>query len=593
MPDTRSTSPVPDRLMFCLLGAGAGTGLWLLGENWNHPGWPGGLFLAAFTFVAVFSAGVLALLGPVSVLRALAGGFGLAVPVTGLVSLAGRRYADPMQLLDQTPALVLTWLLVFVAIPFLILALGRSGQWRRYDLLFGAAWTVTARYLLAWVFVAVFWALVFLSDALMSLIGVDLIERLLDTKWLVFATTGAVLGLGLSVVYELRATLSPFLFLRMLRLLVPLVLAVVALFLAALPLRGLSDLFGGVSSAGTLMGVCIAGIALVSIAVDRDEENEVATRGLRFATQALALTLPALAGLALWSVALRVGQYGWTPDRVLGAGVAGLLGFYSLGHGLSVVFSFGSGNWAERIRQVNFVMALGLMGFCAAWLTPVLDANRLSTGSQIARFSDGRAGAADLAWWAMQHDWGRSGQAGLAQLEAMTGHPEADLVRDTLRVVRQQPDRYRFEQALTDSRAPEELARLVALMPVVPAGQGLSVADLDGLPDYRRSEWLQACGRDLPGGGPGCVMIRGRFLPVGGAQAIVLHRDESGSVRAHHLWVDERDGVQVRDVYGPGTRDWPDLPADAIRAAQTGQFQLKPRDGQALHIGGQVLEALP
>jgi len=110
------------------------------------------------------------------------------------------------------------------------------------------------------------------------------------------------------------------------------------------------------------------------------------------------------------------------------------------------------------------------------------------------------------------------------------------------------------------------------------------------------------CGRSLLGGeglfmtqltGPGWVMLRGRCLPVGGSQAIVLHRDEHSRIRAHHLWVSDQDGVQVRDVYGPGTRDWPDLPADAIQAAQSGQFQLKPRDGEALHIGGQVLEALP
>lgn len=585
---------IRDRLLFCLLGAGAGLALWGLGEFWNDPSWPGGLFLAVFTCVAVFSTVVLALLGPLAPLRALGGGALLALPVTGLMSLAGARYNDPMQVLDQTPVVFLSLLMIFIATPFVSVGLRDARAWRDYDLLFESAWSMTARYVLAWVFAGVFWALVFLSDALMSLIGISLIEDLLDREWLVFTVTGAVLGLGLTVVYELRATLSPFLFLRLLRLLVPLVLVIVLLFLAALPLRGLGDLFGGVSSAGTLMGVCLASVALVSIAVDRGDEFAVATPGLRLATQGLALTQPALAGLALWAVGLRVSQYGWTPDRLLATGGAVLLAGYALAHAVSVLLpgAWGRG-WTGRIRQVNTIMALAVMGFCAAWLTPLLDSGRISVNSQISRFEDGRLGAGDLAYWAMQHDWGKAGQAGLRHLETLTDHPESALLVASVATVREQPDRYRFEQSLIDQRAPEELSQLVALMPVQPPGEGFPVAALSGLPDYRRSQWLEACGRTLPEGGPGCVMIRGRFLPFEGAQAMVLYLDAHERTRAHHLWIGPDQEVRVQEAWAPGATGWPDLPGDAIAAAQAGQFDLRPREGVALHLSGRVLEALP
>ena len=590
MPASRSAQVLRDRFLFCVLGAAFGAGMWLLGEAWNDPVWPRGTFLAVFAFQSVFSATVLALLGPAPMSRALGGGavFGLFVAL--LISLAGQRYPDPIQSLDQAPLLALTAVLTFVAIPFLTIALRDPAAWRRYDLLFETAWSVTARFTLAWIFVGIFWALVFLSDALMSLVGVTLIEHLLDTEWLVFTLTGAVLGLGLAVVYELRATLSPFLFLRMLRLLGPLVLVIIALFLIALPLRGLSDLFGGVSSAGTLMSVCLAAIALVSIAVDRNDAEAVSTPGLRLSTRALAVMQPALAGLALWAVVLRVSQYGWTPDRVLGMGVAVLLTLYSLGYGVSALIP---GAWMHRIRAVNVAMAFAVMGFSAAWMTPLLNAEKISVNSQITRFQEGRLDAQDLAYWSMQHDWGKAGRAGLAQLEGMSDHPDAALVAQAIAVARNETDRYHFEQSLTDQRAPEELARLIAQMPVQPPDGRLTVDALRDLPDFRRSQWLEGCGRLTSEGEPGCVMLTGVFLPVAGTQAMVLFLDNHERVRVHHLWIEPDGAIRVQEAQTPGQSNWPDLPASAIVSAQAGQFDLQPRQGLALHISGQVLEAAP
>ena len=224
-----SSTLMMDRLLISALGAGLALGLWALGETRSHPGWPRGAFLAVFTGVSVYAAVVLALVGPVPVRRALPGGALIAVPATVLVSLGGLRYADPMQLLDHTPTLAVTGLLVYLATPFLSVALRDRSAWRDYALLFETAWSFTARYLLAGVLVAVFRALLFLSDAMMKLIDIDLVERMLDTGWLVFGLSGAGLGLGLglAVVHEMRQTLSPFPVLRMFRLLVPFVLAIV------------------------------------------------------------------------------------------------------------------------------------------------------------------------------------------------------------------------------------------------------------------------------------------------------------------------------------------------------------------------------
>ncbi|MBE1283942.1 MAG: DUF4153 domain-containing protein [Rhodobacteraceae bacterium] len=578
-----------DRFAFIGLGALVGLAFWQLSEHWDDSAWPPAVFLAVFTFVSVHSAVLLALIGPVGAVRALLGALVVSVPTTLLVSWAGQRYEQATQLLDQTPALSLTLLMVFLATPFLSVALRDRRAWRDYALLFETAWSLSARYVLAWVFVAVFWLLILLSDALLGLVRIGILQQLLETEWLVFGLSGAVLGLGLAVVHELRDRLSPFVVLRLLRLLVPLVLAVVALFLMALPLRGLSELFGGVSSAGTLMSAAIVSISLVSIAVDRDDRHMVATPGLILATKALAALQPFLAGLALWAVVLRVQQYGWTPDRVVAALGAVVISLYALGY-LGAVLSGRA--WTLRLRQVNIAIALVLTLASGLWLTPLLDANRISTNSQITRFEAGELAVGDLAFWSMQHDWGRAGQAGLTRLQSLEDHPDrAELARN-IEVVRTQPDRYRFEQEILDQRAPEELAHLIALMPQLPDGQAMTVADLRLLPDYRRTQWLDACERHLPDGRPGCALVHGEFLPTGDRQAMVLFLDAYDRVRVTHLSL-LGDEVMVQDAYDLKGRTWPVLEPEVLMQVLDGSYALTPRGGQALSVGGQVIEAVP
>ncbi len=354
------------RLVLASLGAVAALALWGLGDNWDDPGLPPPLYLALFTFVATFFSVALALAGPVSVPRALRGALLIGVPVTGLVCLAGLRHVVATDLLDQPEMLSVIVVLVFFSTPFLLVRLETPEQWRNYGALFDAAWTMTVRYFVGYVFVGVFWLVVFSSNALLELVGIDLIDRLLAADWAPFVLSGAVLGLGLAVVYELRRMISPFLILRLLRLLVPVVLAVLVVFLAAVPFRGLSGLFGELSAAATLMGTAIVAITLISTALDRDDTRAVSTRGIRVATRVLALLLPFLALLAVWAVVLRVRQYGWTPDRVLAATTAGFVLAYGVGYAGAVLRGQA---WAARVRNVNVLVALAVIGLSALWLT--------------------------------------------------------------------------------------------------------------------------------------------------------------------------------------------------------------------------------
>ncbi len=576
------------RVVMFALGSVAALALWALSENWDNPVLSGGLYLALFTFVATYSAVALALAGPVSTGRALMGALLLAIPVTALISLAGQRYGEASDLLDDPRNLSVALALVFFSTPFLLVWLCNRADWRRYAVLFDAAWSMSVRYVVALAFVGMFWLAAFLSNALLELVEIDLIDRMLRVEWIRFGLSGGVLGLGLAVVYELRETISPHLILRLLRLMVPLMLVVVVVFLGALPFRGVSRLFGEFSAASTLMGTAIAAISLISIALDRGEAGAVATGGIRLATRGLAVLLPLLTGLALWAVVLRVRQYGWTPDRVVAGCMAVFLLCYGLGYFGAVL---GGRGWGRRIRMVNVVMALALIAATALWMTPVLNAYQISSASQVNRFAAGKSTLDQLTLWPLQHEWGLAGLAGLNRLEAMTGHKDHDMVLARVAAVRNQPNKYAYEQLLQAEKAPDHAQRLAELMQVRPVGSALSAETFAGLAWYRMEQWLDGCKRQLPDGRAGCVLVRARFSPKVGAeiQGMVLFLDEQGRARGNYLSLGEGPEIDVREVFDPVAGKWPILPGATVAQVLDGAFEIRPSGGNALFVGDLVL----
>ena len=592
MTPNRDMQIVLRRIVQVGLGAASGLALWVLVENWHGAWMPGSLYLALFVFLPVLAGTALALAGPFRTERALLGGVLLALPVTALASLAGRRYVQATDLLDDPVMLAVLAVLVFFASPFLTVWMRDRTQWRSYETLFRTAWTITVRYAAAWGFVAAFWAVAVLSAVLLSLVGITAFETALKTPWVRFTLTGAMLGMGLAVAYELRRTLNPFLILRLLRLLLPLVLAVVALFLSAVPFRGLSQLFGEFSAAGPLMATAMVAITLISSALDRSDGEAVSTPGLRLATRALALLLPLLTGLAVLAVAIRVGQYGWTPDRVLAGAVAVFLLAYGLGYCAAAARAR---DWAARIRTVNVWMALAVIGGAALWMTPVLDADRISANSQVARYLSDGVAPAELPLWQMAHDWGRAGRAGVQHLAAAAERAGDDDLRDLVEAAQDASDPYKFLQAVGRRQLPQDAADLAGLLAIRPEGASLD-ADalavvLAALPAINREQWLAGCRRLLPDGRPGCVLVAGDFAPVPGAQAqgIVLYLDNSGQARGNHVLLRTGHDPSVRVIFDPVADTWPQLPAKVVELALDGAFSVIPSGSRALRIGDAVL----
>lgn len=483
---------------------------------------------------------LLAMAGPLGVWRALLRASALALGAAALVWLTRLRYGDVQQFLE-TPLPSLAGLAVAtLPVPFLVAA-GKT-RWNDYPVLFLEAWSIALRLIAAMTFTGLVWLVIFLSDQVLQIVGIKLIERLIDHEAVVLILSGAALGFGIAVIHDFADVASPQILLRLFRLFLPAVLAVIAIFLVALPFRGIDGLTGGLSPAMLLLVMVGAGVTLTSIVVDQSDGEAVRHPLMIRSAQGMALILPVFAALALWAIWLRIGQHGWTPGRVFVA----LVGVVALGYGLVHALAVLRGpGWMERIRQGNIRMILGVIALAALWLTPILNAERISAEHQLARYLDGRTPVEALDPSAIGR-WGKPGAEVLAALNTLAAEPGQDALAKRLAGEHAVP--------LPDRAA--LAAALAVVLPVQPAtATGTRDTLLPAVEDYQLQDWLQVCQRPGTDEQPPCLMVVADLMPaVPGEEALIFLERNAGYVEVAGLYLDDQGFARYRSVTHPDGR---------------------------------------
>lgn len=553
------------------IGALAGLCFHALFEAWADGSLPERLMLFLSVGGLAFFAGLLVMAGLIGPRRAALAALGTALPAAGLIVWASLRYDDTGDLIGPSEGLA-AFLLALLPWPFWIA--GFRGNWLDYPTHFRESWSAVIRATAGLVFTGLVWAVIWLSDALLSLVGLEIITDLIRIDVLPYVVTGAVTGLAMAVVAELSDVLSPDLLLRLLRLLVPVVLGVMAVFLVALPLRGFDSVLGGVSVAGTLLAMAGVAITLVAVACDMAEGRPRAQSLMERASQALAALIVVPGGLAVWALALRVAEAGWTPPRVAGVVAATV----AVGYGLGYLWALAGGRrWRIRVRRANLVLALAIIGLSALWLTPVLDATAISARSQIARYEAGRT-PVDRLDLAVLEEWGVEGAAALDRLEALAKEPGQEALATRL------ADR---DQWATSSNTPSEAtkAALLRVLQVVPADATDQAASVvESLQTSELRNWQKSCGARLPDGRAACVLVLADLLPE-------WPPADPAAPEAVFLWLAADDWLfqttLVRKKTGPGWDNRGPGPTDG-RSPGNGAAAIA-----AVLSGGPVLEPVP
>ena len=535
---------VKRRGRLALIGATAGLSVWLIEQLGLQGDMPERVLFFLTNLVVIFFGATLAMAGPLSLRRSMAGAAPLAAVVATLLLVSSLRYVGVAAFQFATLSFVAAFVLSALALPFLIVSAGPG--WRHYGALFTESWLIVVRVVLAWVFAGLIWGMIWLADALLGLVGLGVIDWLIaEGGPLPGIVTGVALGIGIAVAVENVDLLSPDLILRLLRLLTLPLLLVMVVFLVALPVQGLSALPEGISATVTLILLAAGAVSLISAVVERDDQSAPEGALIPRAARAMAVLLPLPVALAGWALWLRIDQHGWTPGRLFGV----LLVLLAAGYSLLYLRAAVSGpRWRHHVRRTNVTMAVVAMGFAALWLTPALNAEAISARSQMARFETGVMPVSDLDLAALE-GWGLPGAAALDRLATIALEPGQGAL--AARLASHADERgLSGDPAVITQQAEALLADLRQIMPLQPA-TATATRDmlLAAIPAMELQSWIDACRNPLPGRDrPGCVFVVADLWPdEPGEEALVILRETPGFVRYEGLGM--RGGeVQRRSV---------------------------------------------
>ena len=274
--------------------------------------------------------------------------------------------------------------------------------------------------------------ILFLWGALFQAIGIDFFADLFARDWFLFPVLAVAFGLGVLIFRHLATVIDGITSLLegLIRLLLPLIISVVAIFLAALPFTGLQPLWETGNGTALLMGMNIFALFFANAVYQpgRRPPYPAIVHRLLFAGTCL---LPIISMLALYGLYLRIAQYGWTVERCWALVICILLALFSAGYALGIVRR--RDDWPETLGRVNVIMGWVIVALMLLVNTPLLDFRSISLASQFARVERGEIEVYDFDfYYARQHlarpAWLRT-QALLDEVED-TDERLAELIRE-------------------------------------------------------------------------------------------------------------------------------------------------------------------
>jgi hypothetical protein len=460
----------------------------------------------------------------------------------------------------------------FVLLPFAQLRLQRGVWGADYPFLFAAAWRNLLQLASAAAFTGVLWLLLWLWAGLFAMLGVKFFADLFTSRFFIYPVTAAAFGLGLFL-YQSRETTIHGIYCALLQImgwLLPLAALLAVCFLAALPFTGLQPLWK-TGHAGALLLTLQGFLLLLFNAAWQDGSGEpLPPRWLRRPLAWAMALLPAYAGLNAYSLGLRVGQYGWSGERVWAALLILVCGFYGLGYAYAALRR--NDAWMAGVAQVNVAAALLLAVLLAATATPLLDPERIGVASQVGRLLAGDVKAEVFDYRYLRFDAGRYGALALQRLAKLEGHPQAEEIRKKAAAAQLQKNRY--QDGVRSDWTPEEIA---ANLDVYPPGASLEASFLRHLAAKVNAEpWSCSCLHERDGR---CFLLVLDLNGDGSAEHILADNAYRGEVfqRQGEAWSRAGEIVLTSGNAGDGDAMKRDLDA--------GKLRLREPDWQDVEIG--------
>lgn len=307
----------------------------------------------------------------------------------------------------------------------LILAADMERKWiAAFPTYFDTAWKAGVQLALSIGFTGAFWILLFLGSALFKVIGLSFLQDLIHQTWFSIPITTLMFAVAVHLTDVrdglIRGVRSVTLMLLSWLLLLMTVLA--AGFLAALPFTGLSGLWDTGSATALVLSAAAALIILINTAYQDGRADNLPPVVLRVAVRVAAVLLTPLVVLAVWGLALRIGQHGLTPDRIIAVACALIGAAYAAGYGFAALSPFWrkGADWMQPLERTNVWTAVLEIAVILALFSPLADPARLSVADQVGRLERGIVAPNKFDYRFLRFESGKAGEKALARLTRST-----------------------------------------------------------------------------------------------------------------------------------------------------------------------------
>ncbi len=469
------------------IGLAQGLVLFALNKSAEVKVWPGTDHALLGALIALFALAPLILLSGVAALRrktlvvwsAVAGPF-----VLGLAYYANWRQPFPWMPYQSSTLIGEDAFAIAIAVfigHHLVAAGDRERRWvASYPAYYDAAWKSTVQLVLSGLFLGVFWGLLWLGAALFKLIGISSFQDIIQKDWFAFPATGVVFAAAVHLT-DARASLTRgvrTILLALLSWLMPLMAAIAAAFLIALPFTGLGPLWQTHAASNVLLSAAAAMVVLLNATYHDGTPERRPIVVLRWAGRLAAVLIAPLVLIAIYGVVLRVQQYGWSPQRIVALACAVVGACYGIGYLFAAVLP---GPWLRPLERTNIVTAVIVIGVILALFSPIADPARISVADQVARLDSGKTPADRFDFASLKFQGARFGRDALKALEARKTGPGAALIASAAATAEKQE--FPFNVQLP----PRQLA---ARITVYPKGKALPRSFVDQRWDNPDNEYV-------------------------------------------------------------------------------------------------------
>lgn len=359
----------------------------------------------------------------------------------------------------------------YIAHALVLAAAADEKRIARYPTYFETAWKLIIQIKFSFLFVAVLWLILWLGATLFMLVKVRFLQELMEQSWFVipvitfaFSTALHITDVRPGIVRGIRSLL-----LVLMSWLLPITTLIVGGFLLTLPLTGLEPLWATRYATSVLLGASATLVILINAAFQGGEVGKEVARVLRVSARLACVLLLPMTLIAIYSLTLRVQQYGWSHDRVIAAACLLVATCYASGY---LWAALERSVWLARIAAVNVLTSFLILATLLALFTPVADPARISVANQLARLQSGQVSADKFDFEYLRFEGARYGERALQAFKEKAEGPDAALISKRASAALEKKNRWSRENPNANSQSRG------ANITVWPQGQALPEAFL-------------------------------------------------------------------------------------------------------------------